>query len=215
MKKIKKVNAPRKRYPEDEAKYEWLPLLLNAYHIVDEGIRKELKKEEVKRKEKIACHKGCSNCCLRPAVPVTPLELLGISWYASKKLENPDREVVRQQLLNQSQSARCPFLVNDLCSIYPLRPLSCRIFIVFGAVCKRDEDPFITRFKGLWRPSEMVARESAFEMLPYYGITEETDMRRAFEEGFIANVAKPMHELDMSMFCMSMDVIDKMHLSYR
>ena len=73
-KKIKRI-----KYPEDERKYKWLPILLDAYYVNDVGTHKELKHEIKIRKQKIACKKGCHICCLKPDVPICEVEINGIS----------------------------------------------------------------------------------------------------------------------------------------
>ena len=207
-KQLKKQSKPRRRYPEDEAKYPWLSLLLNAFHIVDEGIKSELKKEETKRNQKVTCRKGCSNCCLKNAIDFNELEIAGVSWYASEKLQNPVRQIVKKQLLNHQNSTVCPFLADNECSIYPVRPFTCRIFFIFGTVCSLDENAFLERFHDIWSPSELVTRESTYAIMPHFGIKLK-DRKQAFEKGFLANASREMHELDLSEFCKAMDLLDK------
>lgn len=188
-------SSQRGRYPDDEARHPWLSILLDTYHVVDVGISIELKEEHKKRKSKIACHKGCSNCCLRPNVPITPLELLGISWFATEKLKGEVREEVKKQLLHHRQTPQCPFLVNSLCSTYPVRPNACRIFFVFGEPCGPGEQLHLTRPEDIWTHSRDVARRVAMTMLPFYGITGKRKKIDAFEDGYIASISTPMHEV--------------------
>lgn len=201
-------NSPRKTYIEDEAKYPWLKLLLNAFHIVDEGIKSELKKEEIRRNQKVACKKRCSNCCLRAVIPLNPLESQGISWYVSEKLQNPVRQDLKKQLLTHSESTVCPFLVSNICSIYTVRPLACRTFFIFGTECLPEKDPLLERRKDIWSPSTSVAEESAYAMMPHFGIKLK-DRKLAFEEGFMVQVSRPMHELNLTEFCRAMEIIDE------
>jgi len=189
--KLKK--SPRPKYPFDEAKYDWLPILLDTYHIVDIGISIELPEEEKRRGAKTACHEGCSNCCLNPIVPITPLELSGISWYASEKLMGDLRTTLKKQLLNHTKTSSCPFLVDALCAIYPLRPLACRQFFVFNKPCGWKEDISKTRPHDAWTHSRSIARRAAIAMLPFYSIKKREEQIKAFENGYIAEIAKPMH----------------------
>jgi hypothetical protein len=68
MKKAKKNTTTglsrRLHFPEDEKKLPWLPLLLDAYAIADTGVSIALRGEEKRRKVKLACAKGCGNCCV-------------------------------------------------------------------------------------------------------------------------------------------------------
>lgn len=48
MRRLRKKpkKSQRLRYPIDEAKYVWLPMLLDSYHIADVGISVDLDREE-------------------------------------------------------------------------------------------------------------------------------------------------------------------------
>ena len=188
-------SSQRLTYPDDEARYSWLSTLLDAYHIVDVGISIELTEEEAKRKAKVACHQGCSNCCLRPTVPITSLELMGISWFATEKLKGNVRDTVKKQLLYHRQTTQCPFLVNSVCSIYLMRPIACRIFFIFGKPCQPGERVELTRPHDIWTHSRDVARQVAMTVLPFYGITGKRKKLEAFEDGYIHDISTPMHEL--------------------
>ena len=195
-------------FPVDEARYDWLRILLDAYYIVDIGSAEGLVKEERKRKSKVACHKGCHNCCLKPSVPITPLEIQGLSWFSSEKLKNPLRQVVKKQLFKHKQTTQCPFLVERLCAIYPVRPIACRHYFVFGLPCEPDEDPFLTRTKDIWSPGREVAQKASFEMLPFYGITDKNKQLIAFESGYILNISEQMHTLDWTAIGYAIELFD-------
>lgn len=201
------IKPSRLKFP-DEAKYEWLPMLLDAFHIVDTWVLVELEAEEKRRKTKVACHKGCSSCCLKPRVPITPLEIVGLSWFCSEKMEEPFRGIVKSQILSQNQSTQCPFLVDNICSVYLVRPLSCRIFFMLDALCVKNEDPFETRPQDMWHPSIEVARKSAYKMFPYYGINNKKNMDKAFENGYILKIAKEMHLCDLKPIYDIMELFD-------
>jgi Fe-S-cluster containining protein len=188
-------NSPRESYPDDEAKHPRLSALLDMYHAVDIGISIELEEERNKHRSALACHKGCGNCCLRPNVPVTSLELSGILWYATEKLKGEIREQVKQQLVHHTQSPQCPFLVNSLCSIYPLRPNACRIIFTFGEPCKPGEKLNLIRPEDTWAFSKgNLVRRVVMTMLPFYGITGKRKKIDALDNGYIASISTPMYE---------------------
>lgn len=188
-------NSQRVRYPDDEAKHPRLSALLDMYHSIDVGISIELQEERKKHKSGLACHEGCSNCCLRPNIPVTPLELSGILWFATEKLNGEIREQVKKQLYHHLQNTQCPFLVNSLCSIYPVRPNACRIIFVFGEMCKPGEKVNLTRPEDSWNFSKGdVVRKIAMTILPFYGITGKQKKIEAIDNGYIASISTPMHE---------------------
>ena len=77
----------RVHFPEDEARLPWLPMLLDAYAVADTGVAIAIRDEEKKRKKKLACGKGCGNCCAHQKdLPLYPHELVGIYWYVSEKM---------------------------------------------------------------------------------------------------------------------------------
>ncbi|MBL7119717.1 MAG: YkgJ family cysteine cluster protein [Dehalococcoidia bacterium] len=187
-------SSQRVQYPDDEARHPWLSILLDGYHVIDVGISIELKQEEEKHRTSVTCRKGCSNCCLRPTVPIGPLEELGISWFATEKLQGDVREAIRKQLLIHGETLQCPFLLNSLCSIYLVRPVACRMFFVFGKQCELGEHLEQTRPSDIWTHSRDLARRVAMIVLPFYGITGKRNKIQAFQDGYIGSISRPMHE---------------------
>lgn len=104
--------------------------------------------------EKFACQKGCSHCCTQN-VMITAIEGELIfefikqenkeEWLAHclaspRKVQNLqfttngfarlclEKKEVEQAAANSKQGGVCPFLIEQNCSIYPVRPFSCRCF---------------------------------------------------------------------------------------
>jgi len=190
------VQEERVRYPDDEARYQWLSMLLDAYHLDDSAIGEGLERERRKRTGTLACTKGCSHCCLNPTVPVTEIEIYGLIWYCRRRLEGQTKDVVTDQLLNSHTMRQCPFLVDGLCAVYPLRPIACRDFNVFGTQCEPYEDILSTRPDDIWSPGVDVARRVSMTLLPYYGITDDKRKRQAFETGFLGRMIVPLHTVN-------------------
>ena len=186
--------AERPSYPEDEARLPWLSVLLDAYHVIDAGTVLELRDEERRRGARAACLRGCDSCCLRPVVPLNPLETQGICWYASKRLEGAVRQTVQEQLRRHRQTPRCPFLVDSACAVYAVRPHACRILHVFGRPCGPEEEVELTRPGDIWTHSAEVARLAATIMLPHFGVSGRREMGDAFEEGLLYDISVPLHE---------------------
>ncbi len=176
----------RLTFPEDEAMLPWLSLLLDAYAVIDKGISIAISREKRKRKKRLACAEKCDTCCrINTDIPVYPLELAGITWYATEKVKQPLRGIMLQQLSSQVANPPCPFLISNMCSIYPVRPIACRQYIVFGRPCAHDEDPFYTRREDLLMPIQDFTNEAVFIMLPFYGISKEADRQKAIINQFI------------------------------
>ena len=179
------ASSPRIHYPEDEARYPWLTTLFDAYHLTDTGSAIEIIEEGKKRNSQPGCHMGCCNCCIKANVPVSPLEKNGITWFTVQKVTGDVREILEEQLLNYKAVPHCPFLVNAVCSIYPVRPFACRIFYVFGKPCESPDDIGVARRADIWSHSRELARRVAMLMLPFYGITGKAEKTKAFEDGYI------------------------------
>ena len=206
--KERKNKAIRLKFPKDEEKHKWLPMLLDAYYKDDAGILKELKIEEIKRGSKVACRKGCHYCCFKMEVPISQIEIIGLSWYSSEKVIGNVREKLKEQLLNHKENLHCPFLIDKICAVYPVRPLICREFFVFSLPCKPNEDVSKTRPQDIWSPSRKVCKSAAFEILPFYGITDEKEKLIAYESGFISHNSRPMHTCDWTLIYEAMTKFD-------
>ncbi|MBT3026929.1 MAG: YkgJ family cysteine cluster protein [Candidatus Thiodiazotropha sp. (ex Ctena orbiculata)] len=91
-----------------------------------------------KTAEKLACRVGCSYCCYYK-VEIRPVEVFQIVSYINqnytkkqiidildKAKNNVDKaaSLTYQEHLETNQ--KCPLLVNDCCTVYPVRPLNCR-----------------------------------------------------------------------------------------
>jgi len=99
-----------------------------------------------------ACHKGCATCCTR-SVTMTSLEGDGIMAFLAETDRRseltapafqPAATRMKQCTTNAFVAAHlkgetvdeaeswdlrpCPFLINESCSIYPVRPFGCRLF---------------------------------------------------------------------------------------
>jgi Fe-S-cluster containining protein len=173
-------------FPEDEAGLPWLSLLLDAYAVIDKGIAIAISREKRKQNKRLACAEKCDICCrANTDIPVYPLELAGITWYATEKVKRPLRDIMRQQLLSQAAHPPCPFLIENICAVYPVRPIACRQYIVFGKPCADNEDPFYSRREDLLTPIQDFTNQAIFIMLPFYGIFKEADRQKAVQNRFI------------------------------
>jgi len=176
----KKSNGLSRRvhFPEDEQRLRWLPALLDSYAIIDTGVAIAVREEEKRRKVKLACTKGCGNCCAHQKdLPVYPHEVVGIYWYVSEKMASPLREVLRSRLAGHMPGSACPFLIDHACSIHPIRPIGCRQFNVFGAPCAEGEDPYYTRRHDVLDPIQDYTDRAFAAVLPFYNMKEDDSAR--------------------------------------
>ena len=203
------LKPTRLSFPDDEKAYDWLALLLDAYYIVDKGIAEAIKKE-TKRHRKLACSKGCSSCCkTHQTIPVYPLELVGISWYATEKLSGKDREELKNQLRWHKKDDPCPFLLNGVCIIHPMRPIACRQFNVLDEPCADNEDPYYTRLKDVLPPVKQYVDRAFFIMLPFYGVNDESERQQLIQSGSVHKLVKLIQTCNWKTLADRMDEFDK------
>jgi len=167
-------------FPEDEKRIPWLPMLLDAYAIADTGVAVAIRAEEKKNKKKLACAKGCGNCCVHQKdLPLYPHELVGIYWYVSEKMAAPMRDALKVRLAGHTADAPCPFLIDGSCSIHPLRPIGCRQFNVFTKPCVPGEDPYYTRRSDVLTPLPEYTDRAFAAIVPFYNMKAEGDIAKA------------------------------------
>jgi Fe-S-cluster containining protein len=172
----------RLHFPEEEKRLPWLPMLLEAYAIADTGISVALRDAEKKQKKKLACGKGCGNCCEHQKdLPLYPHELVGIYWYVSEKLPATTRDALKSRLATHTADTACPFLVDGSCSIHPLRPIGCRQFNVFTMPCAPGEDPYYTRRDDVLVPVADYTDRAFAAVLPFYNMKMEGDLSQAIK----------------------------------
>ena len=203
----------RLSFPEDEARFPWLKILLDAYLVIDEGVNAAIKSAALDGRQ-LACARGCSSCCTtHQDIPVYPLELMGMSWYVIEKLQSPLREQLKQQLENIASLDSCPFLLDGACSIHPMRPIACRQFNVLDKPCVAGEDAFHTRKKDVLMPIKRFADEAFDIMLPFYGIKKKGERRKAIKQGTLHAAAKVMRECNWQSLPEKMTVFDEKNKS--
>ncbi len=198
-KAIKKSARERLRFlPEEESRIPWLPVLLEAYSVIDAGVRHAVEDFEKRQNRRLACKKGCGHCCQTHAdIPFYPLELTGIYWFCVEKIGPEARAELKKRLRDSSAGAApeggCVFLQGGSCSIHPLRPAACRQFNVFGRPCGQGEDPFFSRRGDVLTPVREYTDRAFFIMMPFYGIHDETQREKALKEGSFVLHAQAMN----------------------
>ena len=214
MPKKKKTRSPganvkRPSFPGTEEKNSWLKLLLDGYHIVDRGVAVAIEREK-KRGRKLACTKGCSHCCAtHKDIPIYPLELKGIIWYVTERVTGSERERLKKQLVNFKKDRPCPFLVDGICSIHPLRPMACRQFNVFEEPCAEGEDPYYTRRQDVMDPVKKHVDQAFFVMLPFHGVEKDSERIKFVESGEMHRMVRELHSCNWKALAEKMERHDK------
>jgi len=205
--------TPSKRlsYPDDEKVHTWLPMLLEAYYITDKGIAEGIRLME-KRGNRLACAKGCSACCItHRSIPAYPIELVGITWYATEKLMGPLRGELKKRLRAHQKGDPCLFLINGACSIHRMRPMACRQFNVFNKVCDAGEDAYYTRREDVLTPIRKYTEQAFLATMPFYGIQSKAERKRIVKKGLMHTMAKDMHQLSWDALATKMTEYDLTH----
>ena len=88
----------------------------------------------------IKCKKGCAYCCKEGEYPLSELEYINL-MLCYTKLSNDLKGFIEQNIENLLNKNRqkfypCPFLVDNVCSVYEARPLICR---TFGLISYKDD----------------------------------------------------------------------------
>jgi Fe-S-cluster containining protein len=114
------------------------------------------------------CKSKCSNCC-NIQVDVSDLEMLIIKKNAKKQI----KKAVRGRVVGEP----CPFLIDNLCSIYEFRPFVCRrhqVFTPTNELCKKESDigQELLNFTEVDRSFSYIISES--------GLNSQKDIREYF-----------------------------------
>jgi Fe-S-cluster containining protein len=195
----------RLKFPDAETEHQWLGYAFDAYYRADVGVAKSIKLEEQKGK-KLACAKGCSNCCKsHTTIPIFPLELLGLYWYVTKTLPADLRTRLKPQLASHVAGNACPFLLDGACAVHPMRPLACRHFNVFGKTCAEGEDAFYTRREDVLTPLKS-HQDAAYEaMLPFHGMVTPEQKKEAMQHAYVQKQARVLQEIDWAHLAARID----------
>lgn len=190
--------AARPSYPqaEAEAAEPWLDALLDAYHEIDRGVQEAVRREE-RQGRRLACGRGCAACCrAHQDIPVYPLELMGLYWYCLEQLGAEVQGRLWRQLADSRGLGSCPFLIDDVCSVHPLRPMACRQFNVFDRICAEGEDAYHTRRQDVMVPIPRFADAAFDRLLPFYGVKTKRERREAIRSGRVHALAQSLRDID-------------------
>ena len=110
----------------------------HAACLTDESIQKVVK--EYPPSPPLACQEGCAWCCHK-LVGTTVPEVFRIADYLQRHLTPQEFQIVRDRIIQRDEQRKglredrwsaarlpCSLLVDDRCSVYPVRPLTCRGF---------------------------------------------------------------------------------------
>ena len=99
-----------------------------------------------RQKPYIKCRKGCAKCCKNAEFPYSFIEFKYLlSGFLT--LDKEIQDIIEAQILAVVEAKKkfqgekflydCPFLINDVCSVYPYRGIVCR---TFGLIIQKKEN---------------------------------------------------------------------------
>ncbi|MCR5266635.1 MAG: YkgJ family cysteine cluster protein [Cyanobacteria bacterium RUI128] len=103
---------------------------LENYEILLDFITPAINKKFENQKEYLACAKGCSLCCKTVSMPYSEIEFEYIKQGFNSLNSEEQKEItdkIKNITENKNETA-CPFLKDDICSVYKYRGLICRTF---------------------------------------------------------------------------------------
>lgn len=196
------------RFTTDCRKQPWLSLLLEAYTRSDAAVARAVAGAEAGGR-RLACRAGCSACCRSHGdIPVYPLELVGIAWYVTEQVRGAARAALKARLRAHRPGAPCPFLVEDRCSIHPLRPMACRHFNVLDRPCAPGEDAWHTRPQDVVSPAPAERDAALAVTLPFYGVAPGAGAR-LLREGALNAVARNLNDCQWTSLAERMEAYDR------
>lgn len=122
--------------------------MIEKYEKYLDILEEYLKKFFEQQKPYIFCKAGCSICCEKGHYPVSELELKYLNLGFSM-LEDDKKNIVKNQIAELKKGIedpegyyRCPFLIENCCSIYKYRPLICRSYGLLYFIDRDDKQHF-------------------------------------------------------------------------
>ena len=148
----KQLDHVTERFRHGRTPLQMIEVVQHANVVVDEAVQVALK--ETPPHAAAACQEGCAWCCYTPVGTAAP-EVLRIVAYLRETLapeqwhslcERVRAGMQQRQLLGLARvrlsALPCPLLLDDRCSAYPVRPLTCRGYTSSDAhSCKLALDP--------------------------------------------------------------------------
>ena len=203
------MTIKRLQFPKDAAKYDYLNQLFRAYQLMDQGVADGIRLME-RKGHTLACGKGCSSCCVtHRSIPVYPVELVGITWFAVEKVTSPLRPRLIEALKAHQKGDPCAFLIDDACGIHLMRPMACRQFNVFNKVCDEGEDAYYSRREDVLTPLKKYVDAAFLATMPFYKVTPKAKAKEVVQKGLHHSMAKELQQMNWQSLADKMIAFDK------
>ena len=136
-------------------------------------------------KEHINCCLGCSSCCETGDYPMSQLELEYL-MQGYTKLNDKDKITVQNNIKNIVKGGVCPFLIDKKCSVYPYRPVVCRVHGL-AYIC-RDEVVKVPYCANEGKNYNKVYKDGEIEINPVKENLDTQNLLKDFNFGEIRNL---------------------------
>ena len=101
--------------------------MLKRYKKFLEEFDRELAELTLSQKSYLKCKKGCAECCQNGDYPFSRLEMEYLMSGFLTLSENVKKQIrLNISGIKDKNSYTCPFLINNLCSLYNYRGIVCR-----------------------------------------------------------------------------------------
>lgn len=145
-------------------------------------LNKKLEKFFEKQRPYIVCKKGCAECCKDAQFPYTEIELkyllqgsMLLDEETQNLIDNNIKNIKEKKLLSNDSDFKydCPFLIDNVCSLYQYRGIVCRTFGLLTSKKEKVQVPFCHKFGLNYsnviednKISDVMFKESGIEIEP-------------------------------------------------
>jgi Fe-S-cluster containining protein len=136
-------------------------------------------------KKHICCSIGCSSCCENGDYPLSEIELKYL-MQGFVNLDDNKKRIVQNNIKNIQKGGACPFLINKQCSIYPYRPIVCRVHGL-AYIC-RDEVVKVPYCAQEGKNYTNVYKNGEIEINPIKENLDNIELLKDFDYGEIRNL---------------------------
>lgn len=192
--------------------HHWLSTLQKMHALVDRAVSISRKEVFTSHGLSTACAKGCNHCC-RHVIPASAPELAGALWHLGEHVPGAVRSHVRENLHIEHRTA-CPFLHNEVCSVYPMRFMACRQFMVYDHPCSAGENVWETRPQDLLLPAPGPKMEAFALLATLYGVELQHPPDPVFLRRFVMDVSAPLHMWNLNTSALILAELEQGMLHY-
>jgi len=172
-------------------------IVKKVYALTDAAIEKQLKEKNLTH----VCSKGCSACCESMDLSVMLYEMDIIKNFIKNmedgKLKN---SLINKMKISNYNTETCPFLIDNICGIYEVRPLVCRTYFIQNQKCEAGEDILETRFDDFIRFDREELMDALKGMYKLYGFNDEETFLKSIYEGFLFNNTYSLYKFNLHEF---------------